>query len=68
MDLQYVVLIAVMVILVVLAAAVAVVRFVSFGTAKTPRQPSPDITQSLFDGSSGGIDRLVVELKCNNEL
>ena len=64
MDLQNVVLIAVTVVLVVLAAA----RLVSFGPARTHQQPSPDITHSLFDGRSGGIERLVVELKCNNEL
>ena len=65
---QYVVMLAVMVVLAVLAAAIAVVRLVSFGPAKTHRQPSPDITESLFDGRSGRIERLVVELKCNNEL
>ena len=62
------VLIAVMVFLAVLAATVAVVKLVSYGLAKTHRQPSPDITDSLFDGRSGHIERLVVELKCNNEL
>ena len=62
------VLIAVMVILAVLATAVAVVRLVPFSPTKTHRQLPPDITHSLFDGRSGGIERLVVELKCNNEL
>ena len=50
---QYAVLIEVMVTLAVVAARVALACLVLAGAAKTLNQPPCDITQSLFDGSSG---------------